>query len=575
MKRGRQWWQTLVGAAAVVTGGFLLVRPLTALLIGLPLGVALGAVSVAWRTHRAGRDAWAGAILAVGAVITGMVAWQISAVAAALPALMAAAGVGLAAWTLWRLRRPDGLGARLSRLGYALACLGIAALAWVWPDVATLTAAAGLSAAALVGGIVTIVRAWRRPRPQTTATVRQWPRRLRQWAAVPALLAVIGASAGSFTLLAPVPRAGDFYAWNDPVPATPGALLRVTSYDGPVPAGVEAMRILYATTYSDGSPALGSATVAIPTTPAPAGGRTVLSWQHGTTGVAQPCAPSLRPETLTEFAIPGLSRALERGWLIVAPDYPGQGTAGRYPYLIGEGEGRSSLDAIRAVHHLKGADASPHTMLWGHSQGGHATLWAGQLAPSYAPDLDIVNVAALSSATDPLTLAQGFLGTASGPVMDVITSYVVVPYADEYPDVTLDDLVHPTGQSLVRAFASRCASDTDMAVSVISALALRADDPLYRLDVNAGPAHDRLRENIASGLVDAPLFLGQGTDDEVVPITMQRTLAASLCRAGRTVVAHEYPGRTHMGVIAEGAPLIDDLFAWTDAVNAGQRPTTC
>ena len=301
----------------------------------------------------------------------------------------------------------------------------------------------------------------------------------------------------------------------------------------------------------------------------------MLSWQHGTTGVAQSCAPSLRPETLTEYAIPGLSRAIDRGWLVVAPDYPGQGTAGRYPYLIGEGEGRSSLDAVRAVQHLADADASTRTLLWGHSQGGHATLWAGQIAASYAPELDIVNVAALSSATDPLTLAQGLLAKGSGAVMDVITSYVVVPYADEYADVSLDDLVHPAGHGLAAAYASRCASDTDMLVSVLTGLALQADEPLYRLDVQAGAAHDRLAENIASGLVEAPLFLGQGTDDEVVPITMQRTLSAKLCSAGRTVETHEYPGRTHMGVIAEGAALIDDLFAWNDAVEAGQRPTNC
>ncbi|QIK72223.1 hypothetical protein G7070_08000 [Propioniciclava coleopterorum] len=56
---------------------------------------------------------------------------------------------------------------------------------------------------------------------------------------------------------------------------------------------------------------------------------------------------------------------------------------------------------------------------------------------------------------------------------------------------------------------------------------------------------------------------------------MQRTLSARLCAAGRVVETHEYPGRTHMGVIAEGAPLIDDLFAWTDAVQAGQRPSNC
>ncbi|WP_159502357.1 S9 family peptidase [Microbacterium sp. 18062] len=73
----------------------------------------------------------------------------------------------------------------------------------------------------------------------------------------------------------------------------------------------------------------------------------------------------------------------------------------------------------------------------------------------------------------------------------------------------------------------------------------------------------------------SPLFLGQGVEDEVIPIDMQRTLEAALCERGRAVETREYPGRTHMGVIAEGAPLIDDLYAWAVAVAAGKRPSNC
>ena len=50
---------------------------------------------------------------------------------------------------------------------------------------------------------------------------------------------------------------------------------------------------------------------------------------------------------------------------------------------------------------------------------------------------------------------------------------------------------------------------------------------------------------------------------------MQRTLAASVCATGRTLEVHEYPGRTHLGVIAEDSPLIPDLFAWADRILDG------
>lgn len=301
----------------------------------------------------------------------------------------------------------------------------------------------------------------------------------------------------------------------------------------------------------------------------------MLAWQHGTTGVARSCAPSLETNALSEYAIPGISRMIERGWIVVATDYPGMGTDGRYPYLIGAGEGQSTLDGLRAVRELDTAHASGQVMLWGHSQGGHATLWAGQLAAEYAPELDIVSVAALSSATDPLDLARRITGGTGSALANAVTSYVVVPYTDEYPDLTLTGLTHPAGSVFAEAAASRCATDPGTLVTLLVTLGLGGRDDLCDLDLDDGPVHDRLAENIATGVVPAPLFLGQGTDDQVVSIEIQRATEAKACAAGRPIETHEYPGRDHMGVIAEGSPLIDDLFAWADQVVAGDSPSTC
>jgi hypothetical protein len=51
---------------------------------------------------------------------------------------------------------------------------------------------------------------------------------------------------------------------------------------------------LYTTTRDTGVPAVASAIVAAPAHP-PAGPRPVIAWTHGTTGVAEDCAPSLLP----------------------------------------------------------------------------------------------------------------------------------------------------------------------------------------------------------------------------------------------------------------------------------------
>lgn len=562
----------LLGVALVAAGVLLAPRPLTTLLVlVLLIAAALLAWSIRIALHARGRTgAWLGAalLLIAAAAIVVLLSEAVRGLSVAAAVILVANAVRL----LWRATREGTVAGRLVRTLFALACIEAAVIAWLWPDIALVVIAVAFALTLVVAGVACLISAARggrharSPRPRLRAV-------LRTVGAVAVVALVTGGGILSVQLRASASTIDDVYSWQGGLPTEPGVVLRVGPYAGAAPAGATTHRILYSTTHADGTMALASAVVAIPD--AAGTDRPVLAWQHGTTGVAQQCGPSTRPDALTEAAIPGISRAIERGWIVVATDYPGQGTPGRYPYLVGEGEGRATLDAVRAVQRLDDARASGRTLLWGHSQGGHATLWAAQIAPSYAPELDIVSVAALSAAVDPLEMARRVTAAGAGAVSDVITSYVLVPYADEYRDIRLSDIVHPAGLGFVEAYASRCAIDTSMIVSALSAVALGMDAPLYRIDLEAGPTHDRLAENIASGEFAAPLFLGQGEDDEVIPISMQRTFSAALCAQGRAVETHEYPGRTHMGVIAEGSPLIDDLFAWVDRVMAGEAPSNC
>ena len=593
------------GPAAVALGVFLLVRPLTSLLVlagALVVAFLVGALAAsgvraasgARAAGRRPRPAPLRIAAAAAAVIAVVIAVEPSEAIAALPAVLAVVLAANAVRLLISLRMRSTPGQRVVRAAGAVSSALFAWLSWAWPDLASIALAVGFAATMIVTGAAAITAAVRarlaRARPtRPVASDGQDPRAaghrraagrgrriLRATGAVTLLAVGVTATWGTVQVRAGVAAATDFYAWTTPLDPEmpPGSVLRTAPYAGEVPAGAEALRVLYTTTYADGTPAVASAVVAYPRDPSP-DPATVLAWQHGTTGVAQACGPSLGDAALTEYAIPGISRAIARGWVVVATDYPGQGTGGKYPYLIGEGEGRATLDGVRAAGRLDGIRTSGHAWLWGHSQGGHATLWAGQIADDYAPEIEVDGVAALSAASDPLALAERITGAGASALADAVTSYVLVPYADEYPDVRLDDTVHPAGHGIVETFATRCATDLTTLASLLTGRALAADAPLYRIDLDSGPAHDRLVENIADGLVPAPLFLGQGVDDEVVPIDMQRELDARLCAAGRTVQTHEYPGRSHMGVVAEGSPLIDDLYAWADTVAAGGRPDSC
>src|SRR5439155_1171000 len=199
--------------------------------------------------------------------------------------------------------------------------------------------------------------------------------------------------------VAVAPRPDAFYTPSAALPATPGVLLRGEPSSRAAPPGAQAWRILYTTTRDDHTPAVASAVV-LAATGVPAGPRPVLAWAHGATGIAPACAPSLLADPLGSGAMPGLDQALARGWVVVATDYPGLGTGGPHPFLIGQGEARSVLDAVRAARHLPGVTLGDRTVVWGHSQGGNAALWTGILAPGYAPDAGVVGVAALAPGSE-------------------------------------------------------------------------------------------------------------------------------------------------------------------------------
>lgn len=72
--------------------------------------------------------------------------------------------------------------------------------------------------------------------------------------------------------------------------------------------GAEAWRIAFISSDLNGKPTISTALVVAPTGDAPAEGRPILVWAHGTTGTAQSCGPSqvLNPaQDLNEYNLIG------------------------------------------------------------------------------------------------------------------------------------------------------------------------------------------------------------------------------------------------------------------------------
>jgi uncharacterized membrane protein HdeD (DUF308 family) len=301
--------------------------------------------------------------------------------------------------------------------GIAGVILGLLALAW--PDVTVLVVAVVFGVRVAWLGVTTLWAAIRGPAYASGETRRRPPGRLaRSWhilRAAGALVLVLALLAVSAFLRSGNPTPDAFYTPPSQVPSEPGRLLRSEPFTRGIPDGAQAYRVLYTSTLDDGEPAVASGIV-IAAEDLPPGPRPVIAWAHGTTGVAEGCAPSLLNDPFGAGATPALAQVIANGWVMVATDYVGLGTAGPHPYLIGQAAGRSVLDSVRAAHQIDGLVLEDQTVVWGHSQGGHAALWAGQLADTYAPDADVIGVAALSPAADLPALAANVPDTPGGSI---------------------------------------------------------------------------------------------------------------------------------------------------------------
>lgn len=161
--------------------------------------------------------------------------------------------------------------------------------------------------------------------------------------------------------------------------------------------------VLYRSRDVRNQPIFVSGIIVLPDTPVPKGGYPVISWAHGTVGCADRCAPSrdeledAQPMNAYPHAL--LRAFLEQGWAVVMTDYEGLGTDGLHPYLLGESEAHGILDMVRAARNRYPDKIGSRFQIVGHSQGGQAALFGAHHAPTYAPELQLLGVAAIAPAS--------------------------------------------------------------------------------------------------------------------------------------------------------------------------------
>ena len=320
-----------------------------------------------------------------------------------------------------------------------------------------------------------------------------------------------------------------------------------------------AWRITYRSHSINGEPIEVTGVIAAPAGPATAP-RPVLSVAHGTTGMADQCAPSLDfPDNFIGSELTGL---LERGWVVAATDYEGMGGPGIHPYVVGESEARGVFDIVRAAQTMPELGAEGPLVVWGHSQGGHAAMHAAERWHALAPELDLVGVAA-GAPPSQFNLLSAFL---KGSDYQGYLVMAAAAMAVAYPELDLSTVVRPEYLGLLSELENGCLEHIFEVFNGITYSDLVSVEDIFSL-----PAwHARLTENDTNQLPNqVPVIILHGDLDTQIPVVSSALLLGQLCAFAdhAPLERRVYEGKDHGTVIPAYR---DDLFTWMDARVAGE-----
>ncbi|MBA0449534.1 lipase family protein [Stenotrophomonas maltophilia] len=325
--------------------------------------------------------------------------------------------------------------------------------------------------------------------------------------------------------------------------AEPGDLITAAPYHADwVPSkAAQAYLLNYRTPDHRGQLAQGSGLLYLPAGTAPAGGWPVVSWAHGTQGVANHCAPSISGPTHPERDGRFLDHFLAQGYAVVAADYQGLGSPGDHAYLHVRSAARNSIDMVKASHHFLGTGRlSPRWVSVGYSQGAAAALSAGHQARAYSgPGLQYkgsftagtptaVEITALVMRPDNRTANPGALNAYHAYLLDGLLQ--VAPQ--------IDRVLSPQGRARIAQARQHCL--TELAAQLEGA----STGEMFSAPLTSVPGiwtllHDYL--GVPRQGFTQPLMLAHGTGDKDVPYLTTLLYAAGLALRGEPVAFRQYP----------------------------------
>ncbi|MGC4062300.1 MAG: lipase family protein [Aquabacterium sp.] len=319
-----------------------------------------------------------------------------------------------------------------------------------------------------------------------------------------------------------------------------------------------------------------SGTVLVPTAAWTGGGdRPVILYAVGTQGLANGCAPSRQFDAGTEYENANIVAALKAGYAVLVSDYAGYLNGQQATYLAGRSQGHAILDIFKAATQIpsSGVSATAKIGIWGFSQGGQTSAWAGELLSSYAPELQsqVVGVAMggipanFRASAEMLDKNLGFAFLASG----------VNGLGAEYGQkgtygIPIGLVASQAGKDALAKLQTQC---------VFEALLTHENQSLTQYTQDPSTLSDLLdtvdgvmnMQNLGNNPIPVPVYQFHGKADEFIGITQDYAYKKQLCAKGTTVQFDVYPSE-HIATQFQAAPYalswMADRFAGKAAPNS-------
>jgi pimeloyl-ACP methyl ester carboxylesterase len=380
--------------------------------------------------------------------------------------------------------------------------------------------------------------------------------------------AVIAAMAlGAFALVAlgtqsaeakkhKTPRGLKFFKPPKHLPKQHGKLIRSRKAKGLVPlANARYTKlVLYSSRTPQNARDAVSGSVSVPKGKAPKGGWPVVTYAHGTTGNADICAPTRNrlgspAQAYISYIDPDLNEWLRAGYAVVRTDYQGLGTPGKHPYLVGEAEGRSVLDIVKAARQLD-RHIGKRFLIAGHSQGGHAALFAAGEAKSWVPRLQLRGTVAFAPASHIRDQASLLTVFTTPNALSALVSLIVDGASTQSSAINIPALVNDPFLNLMPLVQSQCLSQ----LSGSDEFGGIAPSTIVRSGADTTALYAVLEQMNPLVTSRAPILMVQGESDTTVFPLFTDQLKGELIAAGNNLTYKKYPGVDHGGIVTAAEP---------------------